>query len=239
MTDTKQFLAAREEAAKAIFESGTVKVDLENGFALKIHERYPEAPRSPIYLSLRPEGVKDGKLSAKDFDLIGIALRDMIELEQMHTSNTWIAGIPAAGDPILDAVARNCTKLPPRLKLQKIETYGGRKIAAINENDICHGPKNGDTVLLVDDLVTGADTKFEAIEVIRATGADVTDLPVFLDRSYDAKDRLYENGVKLHAVWHFDDLIDFALIKRYLNRRQCDVIAGYPDELRRYIKAHA
>ncbi len=239
MTTIEDLTIARNAAAQAIFKSGTVKVDLENGFVLRVHDKYPDAPRSPIYLSLRPKNVKDGRLSLSDFLYLGISLSMKVQLENLLEDKTWIAGIPAAGDPLVDALQICNNDLPTRLLLQKIEVPGQQKSFALKEQSINGTTKHGDKVLLIDDLVTEAGTTLKAIETIRSTGAEVTDLLVFLDRSYDAEDLLLRHGVKLHAVWQFDDLMDFALFNHYLNRTQCDTIAEYPHKLRRYMQQTA
>jgi orotate phosphoribosyltransferase len=93
----------------------------------------------------------------------------------------------------------------------------------------------GDQVIVIDDLVTGAETKLEAITVLRTAGAEVQDLVVFLNRSVDAAKILKHCGVTLHAVWEFEELLDFAQISGFLKRNQREIISKYPERLRNFM----
>lgn len=232
----RTFLEARIEAAHAIFKSGTVKVDLEKGFALKIHDKYPEAPLSPIYVSLRPQGTKGGKLSAKDMAAIGKSMSLYALDKGLIESNPFISGIPAAGEPIVDAMqSLRFMFLTKRIRLIK-ETSGDKRHISDVEQESQPLLVNEKGVLLIDDLVTKAETKLEAIAAIERYNAKVSDLLVFLDRSTDASAILAEQGVKLHSIWTFSDLLLFARNCGYIRRVEYDAIASYPETLSTYIE---
>lgn len=243
--------AAMDAAAKAIWDSGSIKIadDLENGtFPLQIHRKaHPNAPLSPIYLSLRPEGVKDGGLTPCDFACIGQAMILYANHCALFDTPRYVAGIPAAGEPFLAAIQDQLDHplsiLRP-LKLQKIGT--GDEASITGPKDASKfDPELGQNVLLVDDLVTAAGTKLQAIEAIRDLGGTVTDLLVFLDRSGGAAAAALDKvGVRLHAVWDFDELLEFwygatGLKRQKMSRCQFEAIAAYPKKLRAYIKAHS
>jgi uridine monophosphate synthetase len=65
----------------------------------------------------------------------------------------------------------------------------------------------GETVVVIDDLVTTGSSKFEAIEKLQAAGLHVTDVVVLIDRSGKA-DLFAERGLKLHAALKLTELLD-------------------------------
>src|SRR5581483_5151927 len=142
------------EVADRLFDRGAVMFAgvgqaPAEGFRLKLHERAPEAPLSPIYISIRSKELQGGPLSNEDFDLIAELLAEMIE------SNGWqfdiLAGIPQAGDPIAEALDRLLRQSDPRLqlwKLSKVEIGDQRRIGPPSHAVLFSRRANG--VLLVD-----------------------------------------------------------------------------------------
>jgi orotate phosphoribosyltransferase len=83
------------------------------------------------------------------------------------------------------------------LALNKEEGGSGRHIGAVlNPEDLPRGRK----VLLVDDLITKAGSKIEAIKNLRDAGYEVTDCIVFLDREQGGPREMAELGVTLHSI---------------------------------------
>lgn len=243
----KEMLAAKEAAGHAVWQSGTIGIDFANGYVMKVHEKYPEAPLSPIYISLRPDGVKSGKLLPEHLEKMGYAM-SLMAIQQgglfKHGTHTWIAGIPAAGEPILNAI--RATIGPRRqkrlleFKLEKVEDDHGRRIAGIHPDYQGTVPcEEGDSLTLVDDLMTNLATKQEAIEAIHRHGASVGTLLLFLDRSINGRVMLQSQGVRALSVWTFDQLMEFGLANQYLDRKTYEAIIGYPTELEKYIQAQA
>ncbi len=242
---------ARDEAATAIWNSGSVAIakNLKQGeFKMAIHRKaHPAAPLSPIYLSLRPKGVKQGALAPDDFDIIGKAMALYANQYNLFDSPRYTAGIPAAGEPFAmsmhDHLNEGAFNLLP-LMLQKVGEGDESQIIG-PEDEEEFDVWSAQNVLLIDDLVTGASTKLQAIEAIRALGGSVTDLLVFLDRSGGrAAEALATEGVTLHSVWEFDDLLEFwyGMPKgenRTMTRTEFEVISAYPEKLRLYIEAHS
>jgi hypothetical protein len=226
---------AREAAAHAILRSNSFKKDLKKGFKLAIHEKLPDAPPSPFYLNLRPEGVKNGTLTPADITAIGLSMYHLAEARMCLVPERAVCSIPGAGNPYLDVImeevarARNNTELPRRFYLEKLDVAGKR---AFKQSD--DDPFIWTQAVLFDDLVASAMTKFLAIAPIELRGGNVSDLVVFLNRSSDAKQLLAERGVKLHAVWEFDNFIEWVYGQGHLKRQEFDAIMEYPDTLAAY-----
>lgn len=67
---------------------------------------------------------------------------------------------------------------------------------------------SGERVVVIDDLATTGESKFEAIEKLTGVGLAVEDVVVLVDRQSRAKEALAARGFRLHAVATLSDLLD-------------------------------
>jgi len=82
-------------------------------------------------------------------------------------------------------------------------------------------------VLLVDDLVTKAETKIEAIKAIESQGAIVVGIVVLIDRQQGGKDELAAAGYTLLASMTVSDLFDFYRQKGLVSWQKYQEAIGY------------
>lgn len=175
-------MGERRELAVKLHKIGAVKFGL---FTLK------SGLKSPVYIDLRilvsfPEVLRlvARQLAAKSeglkFDLI--------------------AGIPFAAIAIATAVSleRNWKMVFPR-KEQK--DYGTK---AMVEGKF----EKGQTVLVIDDLITTGASKFEAIAPLEKEGLIVKDVLVLVDREQGGKKELLNEGYHLHSVFTAAELLE-------------------------------
>ena len=66
----------------------------------------------------------------------------------------------------------------------------------------------GQTALVIDDLVTRAESKLEAIHVLEAHGLRVRDVAVLVDREQGGAEQLAAAGYQLHAAVTLSQLLD-------------------------------
>ena len=66
----------------------------------------------------------------------------------------------------------------------------------------------GECVVVIDDLATTGESKFEAIEKLSAAGLLVRDVVVLVDRQSGAKEALAQAGYHLHAVLTIREMLD-------------------------------
>lgn len=197
---------------------------MERGFILKSHEKNPDAPLSPFLLNLRtPDNPKPGPLTPEIVELAARCMRD-VAIGKGPIFDA-IAGVPRAGDPFAKALARLYGM--NTIVLEKIERDGKRCIALPNNFWL---PANVRKVLEVDDLITKADSKREAILVLRGVGLEITDILVLVDREQGGCEELATLGCTLHSVFTITELLDLyvdagkmtphlrANIHTYLNR---------------------
>ncbi len=218
----------QERAAVRIFEKGAFKF---GAFKLKLHEKNPSAPLSPFFIHLRNKDnpTKPGPLVEEDYLMIAEC-----SLETISESGfvfDAIAAIPRAADPIVDAIEKLqyydsslCQGDFRIIRLEKRDNDDGfRKIVPLPGFEY----KKGERVLLVDDLVTKAETKIEAIKAIESQGAIVVGIVVLIDRQQGGKDELAAAGYTLLASMTVSDLFDFYRQKGLVSWQKYQEAIGY------------
>jgi len=103
-----------------------------------------------------------------------------------------IAGIPYAGLPIATAVSL-AGNLPMIYARKEAKDYGTKRV-------IEGAFAAGETVVLIDDVITDGASKFEAAEPLAQAGLVVKDFVIFLDREQGGADRLREKGYTVHSA---------------------------------------
>ncbi len=215
----KRIAAEISEGLKERFSAGLfdlAKIKL-GAFRLKLHEKNPDAPLSPIYLNIRD-------LPDWAYVLAGDILHDLVVREGIFDFD-YVVGIPKAGEPIGKAFAKAVRK--PHLRIQKVEDEGGRRITS----NILDSFEKGRKVVLVDDLITKADTKREAIRSIEANGLQVVATLVLYDREQGGIDELNREGKKVLAVSGLSETLSFFV-------REKKILPAKRDEVMAYIAAN-
>ena len=191
MLHSEGLTESQEALALSLFEIGAIKF---GAFRLKLHEKNPEAPLSPYYVDLRvlprhPRVMRE----------VAQVYAEMAKDAQIYDS---CLGIPDAANPL--ATAFSLETETPQIYLRKEEKTGhgidGSFMTPFNQ---------GETVLLIDDLVTKADSKLETINVLKNAGLKVSDVLVLVDREQGGAKQLSDAGYHLHAAFLFSKLLDF------------------------------
>ena len=63
--------------------------------------------------------------------------------------------------------------------------------------------------MVIDDLVTTGESKFEGIKKLSAVGLQISDVVVLIDRQSGAKEALAAEGYRLQAVFTLAALLDY------------------------------
>lgn len=182
---------SQETLSSKLFDIGAIKF---GAFKLKLHDAHPEAPLSPVYIDLRVlRRFPEAKAAAIDAyqEIVSPLLFDLL------------ADIPTAATPLVSSLS---DRLGLGMITPRIDSKGhgaGAKIDGLQESD------RGKTVLLVDDLVTKADSKLEAAIILIQNGLVVKDIVVLVDRGQGGKEQLAERGLVLHCAMSMPQMLDF------------------------------
>lgn len=211
---------------KRLMELGAIRIDTRpgGGFRVKIHETQPDAPLSPIYISLRTPENKGGTLTPD-------VLADMAEVMWMRASGTYfdgVVGLPHAGDPIAKAfckvAGRELGRTIPLLRLSKEEKPGKRRIGAITE---MAGLSKGASILAIDDLLTKGGTKDEALGSLEEHGFEVKYTLIFLDREQGGMAYLARKGISLLSVVGIRSVLEFYADQEMISKGDYETITSY------------
>lgn len=221
---------AKRKLARALFEAKAVKF---GEFPLKMHEKYPDAPLSPIYLNLRVP--PKGNLSGEIIDEIGQLLWDIVLEERLVFQ--IVVGIPKAGNPMAKAFVKASADIlayDRLIFLEKEETETGRRILPIISGDYFQK----DIVVIIDDLITRADTKIETAEALRSNELIARDCIVLVDRQQGGKEQLAEHGIKLHSVFTMSELLDIYVEAGLISEETKEEVINYQKEVEEYLEKH-
>ena len=198
----------REQLAVELLNIGAIKF---GNFRLKLHEKNPDAPLSPIYIDLR--------LLRSFPDVIDSAVFVYRDLSKDFLFDVY-ADVPTAATPIV-AILSHTTRIP-MISPRKEEKKHGTKVP------IDGVFKLGQKVLLVDDLITNAASKVETISVLEENGLSVSGVIVLIDREQGGKAELEKNGYTCRAAFRLTELLEFycrtGLISRDDYRRTMDYL---------------
>jgi uridine monophosphate synthetase len=145
---------------------------------------------SPVYIDLRV-------LISHPAVLRAVAGRLLAILQTLRFDR--IAGIPYAGLPIATAVSL-AGELPMVYARKEAKGHGIQRII-----EGVFAP--GETVALIDDVISDGASKFESAEPLLAAGLAVKDFVILLDREMGGADRLREKGFALHSVLRITEVL--------------------------------
>jgi len=160
---------------------------------------------SPIYIDLRIPVAYPRLLAAIGQSFLPL----MAGLEF-----TQLAALPYAAMPIGSAVslAGNIPMVYPR---KESKAYGTKA-------DIEGVFKAGEQVVVIDDLITTGDSKFEGFAKLASGGLKVKDVVVLIDRESGGSELLEKSGYNLYSVFKFRDLLAYWLSKGKLTAAQVE-----------------
>jgi uridine monophosphate synthetase len=130
-----------------------------------------------------------------------------------------LAAIPYAGLPIGVAVALE-TGRPLLYPRKEAKEYG---TARLIEGEY----RSGETVLLVDDLITKGTAKVESLQPLLDEGLVVTDVLVLIDREQGGREELAARGLALHAVLTLSRMLDTLVAHGTLTAAQRDDVCAW------------
>lgn len=181
----------QEQLSRQLLNIGAIRF---GSFRLKLHDQNPEAPLSPVYIDLRIlRRFPEAKAAAVD------AYQELVRPLKFDL----LADVPTGATPLVSSLSDRLATgmITPRTDNK---TYGsGAKIDGLQDSD------KGKVAVLVDDLVTRADSKLEATSILAGHGIKINDVVVLIDREQGGQQQLALAGLTLHSALTLNQMLNF------------------------------
>jgi uridine monophosphate synthetase len=175
-------LLTRELLIEQLFVIGAIQ---EGEFILKT------GISSPIYIDLR---------RIISYPEIFQYVVDLMWQNIAHKEFDHLGGVPYAALPLASGMALLYQR-PMIMARKDVKDHGTkRSIEGVY--------KRGDTVMIIEDIVTSGLSIFETVDQMAREGLLVNDVVVFLDREQGAKEQLAQKGITLHAVCTLSQVLE-------------------------------
>ena len=219
------------ELADKLFDVGAVKIEREGKFRFKRHVTEPNAPLSPIYFNFRTQSnPKPGPLTSRL--VVDIALALYCLARDNSIVYDIVSGIPNAGEPFaeqfLHFLWNDSNAYFSSVFFEKEETGVERRIARLKPGTVL--PEQERKLILLDDVLEGAETKFETIRVAEDNGLEVAGILTLVRYDYalsDASLRLEQARYAFHSVFAVSELVEYYFSTCRIDREQYDAVIRF------------
>lgn len=131
----------------------------------------------------------------------------------IHNYNI-ITGIPYTGVPIASYLSYK-EDIPMIIKRKEQKTYGTKKLIEGIYND-------GDSCLVIDDLITSGTSLIETIEVLEKENIKIDMILVILDREQGGYERIKDKGYNIVSILKITDVLDVLLKNDRISKKIYD-----------------
>jgi orotate phosphoribosyltransferase len=245
---TEQKEAAGKRIINAAYKNGMIMTwyrDRPEGWTLM------NLSKSPLYINLRPmPSFPDSQAILKD---VGSTVGNMVKNECPYVNK--LLGVASTGIPITTAVTMesgipSCYTRKLASNIKTVEQLDN-DVKQYGQHEQVEGKINeGDIFGIVDDLVTGFDSKLLAYQQLKhqaeslKVNVSCKDVLVVFDREQGAEATAKENGMNLHSIipfrtkgleWLRDSMskVEYEVITDYLNNSKLYQTKEKWDELKR------
>lgn len=166
---------------------------------------------SPVYIDLR---------QAQSFpSMLKAVAKTFEEMLDGTDDDVFLAGVPEAGTPL--ATATGYLTERKLLQPRKVVKDHGTK------SSVEGAFEPGDSVVLIDDLITKGDSKLEAIEQVESAGLVVEKFIVLIDREQGGLATIRDEGYSIEAAMTISELLDALLENGSLSQDKHDEVLEF------------
>lgn len=213
---THSLPSAASPLAVELFAIGAIKFSAGEGFALAVHEKHPQAPRSPFYIDLRrlrsfPRFIRAvADFMAADGDQLGLWERADL-----------LSDVPTAATPLVTLISQK-TGIPmisPRLAAKGHGT----------DEWVIGVWERGQRVVVIDDLRTTGGSKEEVIRLYDAAGLATVAIYALIDRGNPERAPIAELPFYAPLLW--SSLLTFYRAEQLIGETALEECQRYPERL--------
>ncbi len=196
-----------QQLAKISLEIGAIKIDPKKPFT------WASGYQMPLY--------NDNRMLLGNADhraLIAEGMKTTIEKEGIHIDT--IAGVATAGIPHATSLA-NLTKLPLIYVRSSPKEHGLK-------NQVEGILKSGQSVVVVEDLISTGGSAINAVEAVREAGGSVEHcLGIFSYDFPEAKKRFEKSNCRLHTLLNLNTLLEYAVKQGHITSDEKQVVDAW------------
>lgn len=166
--------------------------------------------KSPFYIDLR---------RVVSYPALMKHIKKLFKSITAELSFDLITGIPYTALPIasLLSVYMNKPLIYPR---KEVKAYGtARQIEGVFEE--------GQSCLVLDDVMSTGESKIEIAEILEKNGLRVEEFVVLIDRSYAGQNVMKEHGYRLHSVVTISDILNVLETEKLITKDQLNAVSSF------------
>ncbi|KKP61394.1 MAG: hypothetical protein UR56_C0014G0027 [Candidatus Roizmanbacteria bacterium GW2011_GWC2_34_23] len=138
-----------------------------------------------------------------------------------------IVGVPYTAIPIATAISLNENQHMIFIRKEK-KSYGTGKLIEGNYHQ-------GQKAIIVDDVITNGDSKFETIKPVSDAGLKINDIVVLLDRMQGGPEILKKGGYNCHVIYNVKEVFHILLKHKRINEEMAKKCLSFTEESRKEI----
>jgi uridine monophosphate synthetase len=138
-----------------------------------------------------------------------------------------IVGVPYTAIPIASAISLNENQHMIFIRKEK-KSYGTSKLIEGNYHQ-------GQKAIIVDDVITNGDSKFETIKPVLEAGLNINDIVVLLDRMQGGPEILKKGGYNCHVIYNVKEVFQILLKHKRIDEKMAEKCLKFTEASRKEI----
>ncbi|XP_015110463.1 uridine 5'-monophosphate synthase [Diachasma alloeum] len=175
--------------------------------------------KTPVYVDLRVIISYPKILKKISKTLWGLAEDDKV---------VQICGVPYTALPIASVISAE-SDIPMVIRRKEAKAYGTKKL-------IEGSFKQGDTCVIIEDVVTSGSSILETVRDLKNEGLKVTEALVIMDREQGGRKNIENSGIKMQSLYTLTQLMGYLLEAKKVTAETVERVTEYLKESRAPVK---